>query len=121
MSENYYKLNYSAAVIRRLIDEGMVGLPPSGRGAVLKKAYEVINGDRQDTYGHPEDSFQIIADYWNTYLGISTIKPHDVAIMMSLFKIARMQGQKHHEDNFIDCAGYVGIACDLKDRYEAKK
>ena len=54
-------------------------------------------------------------------LGNTNIKPYDVAIMMSLFKIARVKGQKHHEDNFIDCAGYVGIACDLKDRYEAKK
>ena len=91
------------------------------RGECLDKAKEMINGERQDTYGRPEDSFQIIADYWNTYLGNTNIKPHDVSIMMSLFKIARIKGQKHHEDNFVDCAGYIGIACDLKDRYEAKK
>ena len=91
------------------------------RGSCLDKAKETINGERQDTYGNPEDSFQIIADFWNVYLGNTNIKPYDVAIMMSLFKIARVKGQKHHKDNFIDCAGYVGIACDLKDRYEAKK
>ena len=86
------------------------------RGESLNKAYETINGARQDNYGKPEDSFQKIASYWNAYLDITSIKAHDVSIMMTLLKIARIKGQKHHEDNYIDAAGYIGIACDLKSR-----
>lgn len=89
----------------------------------LKEANEVINGDRQDSYGNPEDSFSLIAKYWDTYVsklyGLSAIKekvqvlkPLDIAHMMRLFKIARMQGQKPCRDNYIDCAGYSAIAAD---------
>lgn len=89
------------------------------RGKALKKALEIINGERQDSYGNPEDSFQLIADYWTCYLesvGAGTgqmIKPRQVAEMMALFKIARMSGQKTTADNYADCAGYIGIAGDM--------
>ena len=63
----------------------------------------------QDTW-EPGRYFQIM-DFWNVYGGTHT------RIMMSLFKIARVKPKTTR----IDCAGYVGIACDLKDRYEAKK
>lgn len=89
----------------------------------LKEANEVINGDRQDSHGNPEDSFSLIAKYWDAYVsklyGLDTIKtkvqvlkPLDVAHMMMLFKIARMSGQKPHRDNYVDCAGYSAIAAD---------
>jgi hypothetical protein len=89
------------------------------RGKALKKALEIINGERQDSYGNPEDSFQLIADYWTCYLesvGAGTgqmIKPRQVAEMMALFKIARMSGQKTTADSYADCAGYIGLAGDM--------
>jgi len=84
------------------------------RGGVLKKALETINGERQDEYGAPEDSFQIIADFWTTYLNPGVrITARQVSEMMMLFKIARMKGQKPRVDNYVDCAGYCGIAADM--------
>lgn len=91
------------------------------RGELLDEAKEVINGERQDQYGSPENSFQLIADYWNTYIihGMESnpdsfhITPLDVAHMMMLFKIARMQGQKPSRDNYRDVAGYSSIAADV--------
>jgi hypothetical protein len=92
------------------------------RGKVLKQALNVINGQRQDSYGNPEDSFKIIAEYWSTYLrskelmiddGTLAIAPREVAEMMMLFKIARMSGQEVKKDNYVDCAGYTGIAGDM--------
>jgi len=84
------------------------------RGSVLKKALSTINGERQDSYGSPEDSFQLIADFWTTYLGVSfKISARQVSEMMMLFKIARMKGQKPHADNYVDAAGYCGIAADM--------
>lgn len=90
--------------------------PVMKRGNILLEAHKIINGERQDTYGKPEDSFQIIADYWTTYLGMMempiTLTPKDVAIMMALFKIARIAGS-NDADSFRDCAGYLGLGHDL--------
>jgi len=87
------------------------------RGEVLTSAIKVINGERQNQYGSPEDSFLIIAQYWTTFLGTKltpgvTISKKDIAIMMTLFKIAREQNQAKW-DNLIDAAGYIGIAGDI--------
>lgn len=104
------------------------------RGKILMQALDIINGDRQDKYGKPEDSFALIAEYWNSYL-ISLQKnilekngfnPKEyklvpmldckgVAEMMMLFKIARMSGQKPNLDNYLDLVGYAGIAADMVD------
>ena len=94
------------------------------RGQILNKALDIINGDRLDTYGKPEDSFEIIGKYWTTYLqanGLITgsgalISPQEVAEMMMLFKIARMSGQKPSIDNYVDLAGYAAIAADMVDK-----
>lgn len=94
----------------------------------LKRADEIINGERQDSYGNPEDSFNLIADYWTVYLNnlykailIDDIQislhASDIAIMMSLFKHARMSGQKWHPDNAVDACGYLAILNDRLKRY----
>ena len=97
------------------------------RGAILSKALEIINGERQDRYGSPEDSFGIIAEYWNTYLesmGIGVdvfeLSGSDIPIMMALFKIARMSGQKYTQDNFVDAVGYLGIDDDMAAQEDGK-
>ena len=82
------------------------------RGSILDEAKKTINGERQDSYGNPEDSFMLIADYWSTYLD-KELSASDVAIMMVLFKIARQQNQ-HKRDNLVDAAGYLGILGDLE-------
>lgn len=83
-------------------------------GSILKEASETINGGRQDQYGSPEDSFQLIADYWSLYLGSQILK-EDVAFMMVLLKMARQQNQ-HKRDNLVDAVGYLGILGDMEDR-----
>lgn len=93
------------------------------RGQILNTALDVINGDRLDTYGNPEDSFALIGEYWTTYLRANgvidstgvLISPQEVAEMMMLFKIARMSGQKPSIDNYVDLAGYAAIAADMVD------
>jgi len=85
------------------------------RGSILLKALDTINGERQDYYGNPEDSFDLISDYWKAYLSrkkISELNSHDVCLMMTLFKIAREQYQKK-KDNIVDAVGYLGIAGDM--------
>ena len=86
------------------------------RGRVLEKAMEIINGERQDVYGSPESSFSLIAKYWRTYLQHKKnleITSSDVAMMMTLFKIAR-EANQHKRDNIVDAAGYLGIYADMQ-------
>lgn len=87
------------------------------RGQILRDALEVINGERQDVYGDPEDSFALIAEYWNVYLrdqnhDFNDLDSKDVAYMMTLFKLAR-EAHQHKRDNLVDAAGYLGIAGDM--------
>ena len=82
-------------------------------GDCCDKAKAVITGERQDSYGSPEDSFYQISLYWSAYLSAKVhdiqLEPLDVAHMMALFKIARMQGQKPKIDNYVDAIGYLDI------------
>lgn len=88
----------------------------------LEQANDIINGERQDMYGAPEDSFEIIAKYWNVLLwaklkerGVDIpdlLDPLAASNMMVLFKQARKLGQKPSRDNYIDSIGYEAIGCD---------
>lgn len=84
------------------------------RGSVLLEAHKVINGERLDAYGRPEDAFDDIALIWSWWRGKAmAYTAKDVAVMMALLKIAR---ERHapKRDNLIDAAGYLGIAGDLQ-------
>jgi len=84
------------------------------RGSVLKEAIGVINGERQDQYGKPEDSFALIAEFWTSYVKRINrdLNAKDIALMMVLFKLAR-EIHQGKIDNLVDGAGYIGIAGDL--------
>lgn len=94
-------------------------IDPKARGKVLQEAFKVINGERQDHYGKPEDSFTLIAEYWTTYLKslenceIDALLPADVAKMLTLFKIAR-EVKQHNRDNIRDACGYLALASDME-------
>lgn len=88
------------------------------RGAVLDEARKTINGDRQDAYGNPEDSFSRIAELWTAYLD-KYVSPQDVAIMMALLKIARQKAGKGKRDNFVDMCGYAALAADMAEGEQA--
>lgn len=80
-------------------------------GTLLDQAKDVITGERQDSYGAPEDSFTLIAQLWGGYLG-RVLTAREVADMMVLFKVARLKGQKPTRDTYLDIAGYAAIAAD---------
>ena len=89
----------------------------SNRGEALLKAHEIINGQRQDAHGNPEDSFSVIALLWNTYLFHKKeryiLDSEDVAVMMALMKIARITTGSAKSDSYIDCCGYIALAADM--------
>ena len=83
------------------------------RKELLKQATDAVCTDREGQYGSPEDNFRRIADLWTTYCGGYSFEPKDVAMMMSLLKIARIATGKHKDDNYIDLAGYAACGGEL--------
>lgn len=74
--------------------------------------------DRGLNYGKPEDNFERIARLWmthvfNRYNIEVTIDAHDVAMMMGLMKIARLQNDPNHIDSWADLAGYSACGAEL--------
>ena len=84
------------------------------REEILEKSKTIICNDRNDQYGEPEDNFELIAKYWSIYLGFEGITASDVAIMMALFKIARMSGKNYKEDTYIDSIGYLACGAEIE-------
>ena len=88
---------------------------------ILKKAKELITGDRNDTHGDAYRNHAEIAEFWNIFLDkklkpMANITAEDVALMMVLMKISRnTQGKKSNIDNFIDMCGYAAIAGEIND------
>ena len=88
------------------------------RGKLLfDAAGKIINGERQTSYGNPEDSFAWIAQRWNQYLkgrfnADFELTAEDVPFMMADFKMARECNQ-HKPDNLVDAVGYLGIDYDI--------
>ena len=82
------------------------------REECLRKASEIVNGQREQQYGTPENNFGTIAELWSVYLE-TDVSPVDVAMMMSLLKIARISTGTFKEDSFIDLAGYAGCGYEI--------
>lgn len=79
---------------------------------ILKTANDYITKDRQATHGKAENNFANIGRLWSAYLDY-TITPQDVAILMTLLKVARYKGNPSYVDNAIDMCGYAALAGEL--------
>lgn len=82
------------------------------RADILSTAAEYVTKDRAATHGNVEDNFARIASLWSSYLG-EEIGTADVSAMMILLKIARIQGNPSHDDNWIDIAGYAACGGEI--------
>lgn len=98
--------------------EGKVGIDSKDtlntRSYILREAERCVCGHREQDYGSPEDNFKIIAHLWSAYLDHS-VTPLDVAMMMSLLKVARIRTGNGTMDSFIDLAGYAACGGEIKD------
>jgi hypothetical protein len=83
------------------------------RAEILATATEYVTKNRATTHGDAEDNFRRIARLWNAYMGIDDITPIDVAVMMSLLKVARIRQNPTHADNWIDIAGYAACGGEI--------
>ena len=84
-------------------------------GQTLQEAMEQV-GKKHKVHGDTVASFTMIAELWTVYVNhVSVVNttvnldPSDVAQMMAMLKIARsVYGTG--KDNFVDGAGYIGLA-----------
>lgn len=83
------------------------------RSDILDTAKKYVTEDRAADHGDMEDNFLTIAAYWNTHLGIHSIGPQDVAVMMALLKLARIKQNEKHIDNWVDACGYMACGGEI--------
>ena len=96
------------------------------RAEFLETVRNFVCKDRNVTHGDAEDNFRIIAQLWETYLQGTTpqsLNSTDVAIMMCLFKVARLMANPKNMENWHDLAGYAacGGGIVMKKLEEEKK
>nr|WP_232541961.1 DUF6378 domain-containing protein [Nocardia bovistercoris] len=75
---------------------------------VLEEAAALVEGEREDQYGHPAKSFQRIGELWTAYLGVY-VSALDVANLMILLKVSRTK-DTFHRDSYVDIGGYARSA-----------
>lgn len=94
------------------------------RGALLDKAKQLINSDRDKEYGDPWQNLTNISDLWSTYLVAKfrgevvdetsfELTGEDVAHLNVLQKMARTFGPKPSMDTYVDMAAYSAIAGEI--------
>jgi len=79
------------------------------RVGVLRRAEALTCGPRNASYGSPVQNMQDTADLWSVVLGVP-VTAQQVAICMSLVKVARLVKTPDHQDSHDDAAAYMAIA-----------
>jgi 5'(3')-deoxyribonucleotidase len=72
---------------------------------ILEEALEITKGDRQNSYGAPDQDFARTARMWSALKGVD-FEPREVAMFMIALKLSRETHQKKR-DNAVDIAGYA--------------
>ena len=83
------------------------------RADVLETAKALITGDRHQQHGEAHQNFGRIAAMWTAIMGVQ-VSPTQVALCMAALKISRACSNPSNEDSYIDGAGYLALAAELK-------
>lgn len=84
---------------------------------ILNRAADLVGGDRSIAHGEAVESLQAIGELWGHLLSLmgkplpEPLEARDVAILMAGLKIVRAyKGDESSDDNYVDMAGYAGLA-----------
>jgi len=72
---------------------------------VLEEALRITQGDRNPSYGPPDQNFQRTAAMWSALKGVH-FEAREVAMFMIALKLSRETHQRKR-DNWVDIAGYA--------------
>ena len=82
----------------------MVGVDPT----IAVDAIRLVEGDRKNTYGSPDENLWRIAGLWSSYLD-AEVTAEDVCNMMVLVKMSRGKAT-YKKDNSVDGVAYLLLA-----------
>jgi len=82
------------------------------RSEILDTAKQYVTKQREKEHGEMEANFEMIGELWGIYLG-HHIDTSDVAVMMTLLKIARIKSNPSNSDSWIDSCGYMACGGEL--------
>lgn len=85
--------------------EGREQSKVEGQEDILEEALRITRGDRQASYGPPDQDFTRTAKLWTAWKGVE-FEARDVAVFMILLKASRESHQRKR-DNWVDIAGYA--------------
>jgi len=74
---------------------------------ILEEATRIVDGPRQDDYGHPKHSYGQIGRAWGVILGYE-VSAREVCLCLITMKIMR-DLHKPKRDNLVDIAGYARV------------
>jgi hypothetical protein len=72
---------------------------------ILEEALRITKGDRNASYGPPDQDFQRTAAMWSAIKGVP-FEAREVALFMVALKLSRETHQRKR-DNWVDIAGYA--------------
>lgn len=81
--------------------------------SILEEADKLINGDRLSDYGTASENFGNIAKIWSVVLK-TEVTPEQVALCMIGLKMVRAARTPDHHDSWVDIAGYVACADNVR-------
>lgn len=88
------------------------------RAQLLDTAKQIVTRDRADTHGNPERNFGMVAAYWSAHLD-HPVTSADVAVLMTLFKLARLKANPGNLENWTDGCGYLACGGELATEAQA--
>jgi len=97
------------SVTDRVIGLPMVDTPQTytpSKESVCEEADRLVDGDRNDAYGHPKEDFKCVGEMWGLILKRPPISPAIVGLMMLTMKVSR-EVHKPKRDTLVDICGYA--------------
>jgi hypothetical protein len=87
--------------------------PSQTAGAeIVKEAFDLITGDRQNSYSHPLDDYQRTVNIYNALQGADVMTVEDGILFMVCMKLSRLMHEidsgQDIPDNTRDAIGYLG-------------
>lgn len=92
---------------------------------ILDTAKRLVTGDRNAAHGPPEQDFQRTADAM-TAIYAGKLRPGerfqtwDVACLVALVKLSRIQQSPRNRDNWVDLAGYAACGWECVTRSQER-
>lgn len=106
--ERKHKISISP---KKAAEVNVTATPRPDADAILRAAQHAVV-DRGQTHGDKGRGFAHAARLWSADLGVA-ITPEQVAWCMVLLKRARAANGEFNADDYVDAAGYAGIAGEL--------